>query len=71
MRTPNIDDRDLPLAELFDHWRDAASPFLDRHMLCPGCPIAPFHTVIDAVEAYDLEEAPFREEIKWAAGVAS
>ena len=47
----DIDDPDLPLADLFRDWPEAMRPFLERRMLCPGCPIAPFHTVIDAVEA--------------------
>lgn len=69
MRLPDIDDPDLPLSELFFHWPDAATPFLERRMLCPGCPIAPFHTIIEAVEEYDLVEADFRKEVRRAAGL--
>ena len=71
MRPPDIDDPDLPLCDLFRHWPEAAAPFLARRMLCPGCPIAPFHTVIEAVEEYGLPEEAFREEIRRAAGVAA
>jgi hypothetical protein len=33
-------------------------------MLCFGCPIAPFHTVIDACCDYSLDEAEFRAALK-------
>ncbi len=69
MRRPDFDDPDLSLAVMFDHWPQVALAFIDRRMLCVGCPIAPFHTVIDAVEEYDLEEELFREDLRRAAGV--
>ncbi|MDR9483922.1 MAG: hypothetical protein RI566_01995 [Sediminimonas sp.] len=69
MRRPDIDDPDLPLSDLFFHWPDTAMPFLERRMLCPGCPIAPFHTLLDACGEYCLDEEPFRQEIKKAAGL--
>lgn len=61
-----IDDPDLPLAALFGAWPQAAQAFWARRMLCPGCPIAPFHTVIDACAEYALDEAAFRAEIRAA-----
>jgi hybrid cluster-associated redox disulfide protein len=48
---------------LFDHWPTAASVFLAHGMLCFGCPIAPFHTVIDACLDYGLDEMQFRREL--------
>lgn len=71
MMRPDIDDPDLPLSELFDHWPRTSLPFLERGMLCPGCPIAPFHTVIDACQEYGLNEPAFRAEIRRAAGEAA
>ena len=68
MRRADIDDPDLPLADLFRDRPETMRPFLERRMLCPGCPIAPFHTVIDAVEEYDLDEDAFRLEIRAALG---
>ena len=41
--------------------------FLERRMLCFGCPIAPFHTVIDASLEYQLDEEAFRAELRAAA----
>lgn len=63
MRRPRLDDPDLPLGVLFDHWPEAAQAFWTRGMLCFGCPIAPFHTVIDACAEYRLDEAMFRAEV--------
>lgn len=68
-RRPDLDDPDLPLADLFAAWPDAARPFLARAMLCPGCPIAPFHTVVDACGEYGLDEQAFRAEIRRAVTV--
>ena len=60
MRGPRLDDPDLPLRLLFDRWPQVGSVFRARKMLCFGCPIAPFHTVIDACDEYGLDEAAFR-----------
>lgn len=69
MRRPDFDDPDLPLSELFAEWPDATLVFLAKRMLCPGCMIAPFHTITDACVEYGLDEDAFREEMKrWIAG---
>ena len=62
----DIDNPDLPLQVLFDRWPGTASVFLAHRMLCFGCPIAPFHTVIDACEEYGLDEMRFRRELRVA-----
>ena len=63
MSKPDFDDPDLSLADLFAAWPEAAAMFLARRMLCPGCPIAPFHAITDACLEYDLDEDEFRAEI--------
>jgi len=63
---PRMDDPNLPLAVLFCSWPAAASVFLSHRMVCFGCPIAPFHTVIDACAEYGLDEALFRAEMRSA-----
>lgn len=63
----DIDDPDLPLARLFERWPATPQVFLSRRMLCFGCPIAPFHTVIDACAEYGLDEGAFRAELRAAA----
>ncbi|TNC73278.1 hypothetical protein [Rubellimicrobium roseum] len=67
MRAPFIDDPDLELSRIFDLWPCAAQVFMEQRMLCFGCPIAPFHTVIDAVQEYRLDEAAFRARLRAAA----
>lgn len=66
MFSSGMDDPDLPLAMLFSRWPAAANVFLSHRMVCFGCPIAPFHTVIDACAEYGLDEALFRAELRAA-----
>ncbi|MBI1219990.1 MAG: hypothetical protein GC186_15725 [Rhodobacteraceae bacterium] len=60
----DIDDPDLPLARLFRLCPTVAEAFFAHRMLCFGCPVAPFHTVIDACAEYRLDEAEFRAELR-------
>ena len=63
---PSIDDPDMPLGQLFERWPHAAAVFVSHRMACFGCPIAPFHTVIDACAEYRLDETAFRNELRAA-----
>ncbi len=63
MTVPDISNPDLPLQMLFDRWPATARVFLSHGMLCFGCPIAPFHTIIDACVEYQLNEDSFRAEL--------
>lgn len=51
---PRTDIDDLSLAEIMSRWPSTIGAFLDRRMHCVGCPIAPFHTLIDAAEEHGL-----------------
>lgn len=62
----DIDNPDMPLQVMLDRWPTTASVFLEHRMLCVGCPIAPFHTVIDACLEYELDELRFRRELRAA-----
>lgn len=66
---PDIDDPDLPLLALFGCWPTSAGVFLAHGMGCFGCPIAPFHTVVDACVEYGLDERCFRAELRRALAV--
>lgn len=66
-RRPRFDDPDLPLSTLFGEWPDMVEVFLDKQMLCPGCPVAPFHAITDACEEYGLDEDAFRAELRQTA----
>lgn len=62
----DIDNPDMPLQVMFNRWPATASVFLAHRMLCFGCPITPFHTVIDASLEYGLDETRFRCELRAA-----
>jgi hybrid cluster-associated redox disulfide protein len=67
MNELSIDEPDLPLLMLFSRWPATVSVFRPHRMLCFGCPIVPFHTIIDACEEYGLDEVVFRAELRAAA----
>lgn len=66
MRRPRLDNPDLPLRLAFERWPELAAVFRQRGMACFGCPIAPFHTVIDACAEYGLDETAFRTALQAA-----
>lgn len=66
MRHQDIDDPDMSLDALMTLWPETITVFLRHKMLCIGCLVNPFHTVIDACREYDLNEAAFREELHTA-----
>ncbi|TDL79421.1 DUF1858 domain-containing protein [Palleronia sediminis] len=71
MPNPRIDDLDLPLDRLMSAWPATVAVFVRHRMLCPGCPIAPFHTVVDACAEYGLDVDSFVSELMAEARVAS
>lgn len=66
MGGPRLDDPNLPLRLMFLHWPEVAAVFRTRGMVCFGCPVAPFHTVIDACAEYGLDEIAFRTALQAA-----
>ena len=69
MRRPNLDDPDLPLADLMTHWPETLPVFMRHKMLCVGCMVSPFHTLAEACRAYDLDQSNLLAELKEVAGV--
>lgn len=63
MRPQDIDDPDLSLDALMTLWPDTIAVFVRHKMLCIGCMVNPFHTVIDACREYELDEMSFRDEL--------
>ena len=61
-----LDDPDLPLSELMDRWPETIPVFLRHRMICVGCLINPFHTVVDACAEYGLDEDIFVAELRAA-----
>ena len=69
MRVPKYDDPDLPLSELMTHWPQTIQVFLRHKMLCVGCMVGPFHTVMDACAEYHLDYDAFMDELTCAVSI--
>jgi hybrid cluster-associated redox disulfide protein len=63
MKHIHIDDPDLPLGALMTQWPDTITVFMRHKMLCVGCLVNPFHTVIDACAEYGLDVDAFYAEL--------
>jgi hybrid cluster-associated redox disulfide protein len=63
MKHNHIDDPDLPLGALMTQWPDTITVFMCHKMLCVGCLVNPFHTVIDACAEYGLDVDAFYAEL--------
>lgn len=66
MPKPRVDDPDLPLADLMSIWPATIPVFMRHRMLCVGCLIAPFHTIVDACAEYGIDEEAFSAELRAA-----
>ena len=54
-----LNDPDLPLDVLLRLWPETIPVFMRHKMLCVGCLVAPFHTVLDACREYELDVDAF------------
>ena len=63
MKHNHIDDPDLPIGALMTQWPDTITVFMRHKMLCIGCLVNPFHTVIDACAEYGLDVDAFYAEL--------
>lgn len=69
MRNAKPDNPDMPLSELMTRWPATIPVFVRYKMLCVGCLISPFHTIVDACAEYGLDEDTFAAELMEAAGL--
>jgi hybrid cluster-associated redox disulfide protein len=58
---------ELTLAEIMFRWPATMRIFIDRNMHCIGCPIAPFHTLVEAAEEHGQLLDDLLAEIELAA----
>ncbi|WP_424983452.1 DUF1858 domain-containing protein [Maritalea sp. S77] len=65
-QSPRAIDPDMSLDEIMRRWPATVSVFMKNRMSCVGCPIASFHTIVDAAEEYHLDEGQFAEELALA-----
>ncbi|CAN1539540.1 Conserved hypothetical protein CHP03980, redox-disulphide [Paracoccaceae bacterium] len=66
MGREKIDDPGLSLRDLFEKWPATVTVFQSHGMLCFGCPIAPYHAVVDACLEYGLEMSRFYDALQRA-----
>jgi hybrid cluster-associated redox disulfide protein len=48
---------DMTVSEILEQWPDTVSVFQDLKTACVGCAMAPFDTMADVAQSYDLELA--------------
>lgn len=56
-------DPDMTVDQIMRRWPATIRLFIQRRMLCIGCPIGIFHTVSDACEAHGIDEASFSRDL--------
>lgn len=66
MRKPDLNDPDLPLSDLLSQWPETIPVFMRHNMLCVGCLVGPFHTILDACAEYHLDYDRFVSELALA-----
>jgi hybrid cluster-associated redox disulfide protein len=63
-------DADLPLDDMMRQWPSTIPVMLRHRFLCVGCPIAPFHTLLDACREHGADLEAVTVEIKEAIGAS-
>jgi hybrid cluster-associated redox disulfide protein len=54
MKQPQL-EADLTVAEVLTRWPQTISVFVHHRMACVGCAIAPFETLAEVAEIYNLQ----------------
>ena len=53
----------LTVADIMDRWPESVPVFLSHKLDCVGCPMAPFETLAEVIEIYQLPEDVFLGEL--------
>ena len=61
-------DKDMSMDEVMREWPATIGVILGHGMLCVGCPIAAFHTVVDAAREHDIAEAKLVHDLRGVIG---
>ena len=64
----SIEEIDLTVDTVMTRWPATIRVFLDRRMLCVGCPVGGLHTLQEAAAAHDLPLADLMAELVAAMG---
>lgn len=57
---------DMPLDDIMREWPATIGVILRHRFLCVGCPIAPFHTVVDACREHGADPDAVLAELRGA-----
>ena len=66
MTATRILDPDMTVDEIMRRWPATIRVMIRNRMLCVGCPIGSFHTVIDACIAHGIDVEAFAQELLMA-----
>lgn len=58
------DDPDLPVTEVMRLWPATVPVFIAHGMLCVGCLIGPFHSLLDACNVYEIDPETLLLELR-------
>ena len=61
-------DETMSIDVIMRTWPETIHVILRHHMLCVGCPVAPFHTVTDVCREHGVDKALFLRDIMRAIG---
>lgn len=64
MRTHHHDD--MTMDEIMRRWPAAIRVVLDHGLMCVGCPIAPFHTVDEAIREHGIDGRRLHDALRRA-----
>jgi len=56
-------DPEMPIDTIMRRWPATIAVLIRHRMLCVGCPIGVFHTVMDACREHGIDEATFVREL--------
>lgn len=55
---------DMSMDDIMQAWPATIGVLIRHHMLCVGCPIAPFHTLSDACREHGIDSKPVKRDIE-------
>lgn len=53
----------MSVDEIMRTWPATISVFLKNHMQCVGCPLATFHTAVDAAKEHDMRLSQLLDDL--------
>ena len=56
-------DPDMAIDAIMHHWPATIEVLIRHRMLCVGCPIGGFHTLVEACTEHGIDEAELLEEL--------